>query len=103
MLYNQMVIAWDGRAGLCCEDIFLEEYVGNVTKSSLKEIYNSNRYMQIRKLHEKGKTNKVDLCKDCDIWASGIELGKKEVTMDGIRILETKRVADTLYTREKRS
>lgn len=35
LLYRQMVVAWDGTAGLCCEDIHLEVPLGRVSEKNI--------------------------------------------------------------------
>lgn len=74
-LWSQMVVAWDGRVGLCCEDFDIEECLGDVAQDSLISIWNNRRIAEIRTLHQEGRQAEVPLCKDCDTWADvhGIE------------------------------
>lgn len=69
LLWSQMVIAWDGRVGLCCEDFDIEECIGNVRQSRLIDIWNSERVSYIRQMHQDGRQAELPLCRECDTWA----------------------------------
>jgi MoaA/NifB/PqqE/SkfB family radical SAM enzyme len=62
--FEQMYIAYDGRAVLCCQDWMLEEVMGDVTKQSLDDIWNGKIYMQKRA--ELLKLDRQGLCAKCD-------------------------------------
>lgn len=68
-LWSQMVVAWDGRVGLCCEDFDIEECLGDVAQADLISIWNNRRITRIRSLHQEGRQREIPLCKDCDTWA----------------------------------
>ncbi|MBW1972484.1 MAG: hypothetical protein DRG20_00015 [Deltaproteobacteria bacterium] len=70
LLYEMMVITWDGDMVLCCEDIFADEIIGNVKKKSLRSLWESKRFEEYRKKHEKGEFDKISICKDCDVWST---------------------------------
>ena len=80
LLYHQMVVSWDGKAGLCCEDINLDVPLGDVRNNSLQEIYNNSTPLQAyRRDHENGKIKALALCRDCHVWG-GISLSAKGST-----------------------
>ncbi len=68
MLFEMMVIYWDGSVGLCCEDWFNSGNMGSVEKTTLYNIWHGQRYRTVRRFHERGEFYKIELCKDCDIW-----------------------------------
>lgn len=72
MLHEMMVIYWDGKVGLCCEDWYNDGNLGDVTQEEIVDIWNGRRFNKVRKLHEKGKFYDIPLCKDCDSWYNGI-------------------------------
>lgn len=72
LLWMQMVIAWDGQIGLCCEDFDIDYPFGRVGEKPLLDIWNSDDYNFIRKLHRDGKYDAVQLCSHCDSWADDI-------------------------------
>jgi MoaA/NifB/PqqE/SkfB family radical SAM enzyme len=59
----------DGRAVMCCADIFGQAIVGNVKKQNISEIWNSSAFKKIRELHLKGKKGDIPLCSKCNEWA----------------------------------
>lgn len=87
LLYHQMVVSWDGKAGLCCEDINLDVPLGDVTDNSLREIYNtSSSLLEYRRSHESGKIGNLALCRDCHIWGGNIELKRKRYELGGMDV-----------------
>ncbi len=68
MLYEMMVIYWDGKTGLCCEDWFNDGNMGDVSSSDLKEIWQGDKFLQARRLHEHGQFLRLPLCGDCNSW-----------------------------------
>lgn len=68
MLYEMMVIFWDGEVGLCCEDWFNFGKMGNVNHERMIDIWNGKGFKDARLRHERGLFNEIDLCKDCNSW-----------------------------------
>ncbi len=75
-LFNQFVISFDGKVGLCCEDNNLDECMGDVGKESIVTIFNNDKFNNFRELHQKKLVNKIKLCSNCDIWGGGVILTK---------------------------
>ena len=78
-LFHQCVISFDGKVGLCCEDINLDVELGDVYKQDILEIYNNQKIDNIREMHRQGNLNNISLCSACDIWSAGIIIEKKEL------------------------
>ncbi len=89
LLYRQMVIGWDGRVGLCCEDIFIDECIGNVLTESIEDIFNGEPIMRIRRLHQEGRKEDVPLCRECDVWAGDIVIREEDIVL-GDRVVRKK-------------
>lgn len=68
MLFTMMVIYWDGNVGLCCEDWFNDGKMGNVKRENVEAVWNGGNFSRCRTLHEKGKYDKLILCRDCNSW-----------------------------------
>jgi len=68
MLYEMMVIYWDGEVGLCCEDWFNSGNMGNVRENSIIDVWHGRRFKKARQVHEKGDFHKIQLCRDCNSW-----------------------------------
>ncbi len=67
-LYNDIIVYWDGRVGICNHDWDRTEYIGNVTNSSLRDIWLSEKYQELRNRHENRKFPEGDICRFCDHW-----------------------------------
>lgn len=71
MLYEMMVVCWDGQVGLCCEDWQNEGKIGNVSKDPLLSIWRSQKFQGYRQKHENEQFSDIPLCKECDSWYRG--------------------------------
>ncbi len=72
LLWSQMVIAWDGRMGLCCEDFNMDHSLGRVGDAPILDIWNGERMSPVRRIHEEGFFENHPLCRTCDTWADSI-------------------------------
>ena len=66
LLSQQLVVAWNGVAGLCCEDFWGDYVTGTFPESSLYEIWQGKALMKARRLHENGNYRKIPLCRQCN-------------------------------------
>lgn len=62
-IYETMTIRWNGDVVPCCYDITSKYVTGNIYESSLEEIWNNERYQQIRE--GVSSNNPVELCRNC--------------------------------------
>jgi radical SAM protein with 4Fe4S-binding SPASM domain len=56
----------NGDVILCCENYSKKIILGNVEKSSIKEIWDSKKYQNIRNLIYKKKFEKIPPCVGCE-------------------------------------
>ncbi len=59
-----MYIHYDGTVFPCCY-IYPEEPIGNVRKSTLQEIWNSDKMVQLREAHIRGDLRGYKACQNC--------------------------------------
>ncbi|GAX60411.1 Fe-S oxidoreductase [Candidatus Scalindua japonica] len=64
-LWTRMVVLSNGDVTVCCADKDGDMSVGNAQKSSLKELWNSDKIRRIREIHFSKKFEKLPLCKQC--------------------------------------
>jgi len=64
--FEQMYIASNGKAILCCADYKREVVMGDVNKQSLLEIWNNKKYNYYRNNLEQGNRKALKLCKYCN-------------------------------------
>lgn len=104
LLWKQCVIAWDGRMGLCCEDIHLEVPVGSLDKTPLLELFCHSHVLQhYRQAHSRVKTQELALCADCQVWAAETVLEEERQIRAGIPTLMVRTPAYRLFRPERTS
>jgi len=65
MLWESVVIAWDGRVVPCCYDFDASVTLGDLKKQSLREIWNGEAYVAMRTKELNG-CNDTSLCRNCN-------------------------------------
>ena len=78
MPYTDMWIMPNGKLGICCCDNFEVTDFGDLTKTPLKECWNSPKYRELREKVAKGR-DQYPFCKYCDFVDAGfrMELAKQ--------------------------
>ena len=69
-LFEDIVIYWDGKVAICNHDWNRVKFLGDASKDSIRDIWDSDLY---RKEREKQLTllfDKDDICKSCSHWES---------------------------------
>jgi len=66
--FESFNILSNGDVILCCNDFKKIEILGNVKNSSIKEIWNSDRYHNIRKYMFNRNFEKIPLCRMCSVF-----------------------------------
>lgn len=67
-LWRRVFINVDGLAEFCVDDWYDETIIGDIKNSSIKEIWASKQYRQLRRLHTLQEFNQIPYCKDCSDW-----------------------------------
>jgi MoaA/NifB/PqqE/SkfB family radical SAM enzyme len=83
VIYKTMPVHNDGSVRLCCLDGLRETDMGNVFKSSVKEIWHGEQFAKARYYHETGQWDEVPLCQGCNGWA---QYEYSEEVKDGLLI-----------------
>ena len=71
--FYHLYIRPDGKIGLCCVDALYKHTLGDVSEQSLKEIWYSERYSDIRAAIRKGREN-MEVCRFCDSFGNNIDM-----------------------------
>ena len=64
--FEDMVVFWDGRVGLCNHDWNGATPLGDVTTQSVADVWNGRLYRAVRALHRRGCRAQVPSCVACD-------------------------------------
>lgn len=65
-LWYRMVVTWDGLVISCCNDMEGKIVLGDLNKEGVRQIWNGERMMNLRKQFVRGEYSKLDPCRDCD-------------------------------------
>jgi radical SAM protein with 4Fe4S-binding SPASM domain len=65
-LWERMTIYWNGDVSICCEDLDGDYVLGNLREKSIKEIWNGDKLLSIKKSHKENNFEKLALCSKCD-------------------------------------
>jgi radical SAM protein with 4Fe4S-binding SPASM domain len=63
----------NGDVIICCNDYTEDIILGNVNESTIKEIWNSERYNQIRKKLNDKKYDEISVCNNCSLWNKNLK------------------------------
>jgi radical SAM protein with 4Fe4S-binding SPASM domain len=64
-LFERMIIEPDGFVRCCCGSVHIDKYIGKIFFNSLKDIWESKKLERYRKLHDKGLSHQIDMCRKC--------------------------------------
>jgi radical SAM protein with 4Fe4S-binding SPASM domain len=65
LLWTDMVINWDGKVPLCCNDYENSVTFGDLNLNSLEAIWSGQKMKWARGLHTKRRFNKISACRNC--------------------------------------
>jgi len=71
-LFEEMVVYWDGRVGLCNHDWNNLYPLGDLNKQSISEVWNSVDYCMLRELHKGGFRRHISTCEFCSFESNKI-------------------------------
>lgn len=66
-IWNGLAIYWDGTIVPCCSDINAGLPLGNVREKSIRDIWNSDLLLDMRKKHIRSKHNELKICRTCKV------------------------------------
>ncbi len=66
----RLMIRWDGKTGSCCPDVSGKITVGDANKMHIKDIFQSQEAIRLRKDLKSGKAFESDPCKTCSSFES---------------------------------
>ncbi len=66
-LFKQGYINFNGDMVLCCTDYSRKQILGNITDSSIHDVWNGPRAVDIRRRFLGGEIHTIDLCRDCKV------------------------------------
>lgn len=85
LLKSMMVMAYDGRVALCCEDIHCDVELGRFPGESLVTIWRGESLARARRAEAEGNWAVVPICRDCHVWSTDRPIRRVE---NGYEVLE---------------
>ena len=77
--FSSLSIHSDGKVGICAADYNTKTNMGDFSIQSIKEIWQSKQFKDVREAHLNKNRNKYDICRGCDIWDRSYTEYKKDV------------------------
>ncbi len=71
LIWQKMIVDWNGEVVLCCDDWNHSVVLGDLNKQTLMHVWNGEKLRKIRELHKKGEFNKIGICSNCNkktVW-----------------------------------
>lgn len=65
--WTMLAVTWDGNAVACCRDTSARTILGNVFEDEIMNIWNGERYQQMRLALIEQRTQDVAACRSCDL------------------------------------
>ena len=67
-VFVNFVINYDGSASLCCADWEGAYKIGDLNRNTIRDIWNSEAYQEVRENHLNGHYGRISICKNCAAW-----------------------------------
>ena len=80
MPYTDMFIFPDGRMGICCCENFEATTLADLTKTNIKDAWNSEEYKKLREAIKESRSN-YGFCKFCDFIDAGLRMDAVDDTL----------------------
>jgi len=81
--WSTLVVKVNGDVPLCPVDFKCRFLMGNINKKSVKDIWLTKRFMDIRDQLLSGKRNEVKLCRNCYLWDRGTIIENEDIKTRG--------------------
>ena len=66
--FSTIILQVNGKVPLCGVDYNVKHLMGDFTRQSIKEIWNSELFAQVRWQHANRRRNEIAVCRGCHIW-----------------------------------
>ncbi|MFH1401635.1 MAG: radical SAM protein [Parcubacteria group bacterium] len=73
-IWQRLMICWDGEVRVCCKDWYGKHPIGNVKKTSIYNIWHSEKLNKVRKFHSEGNFNRIPACAHCEMNIPRLDL-----------------------------
>ena len=67
-LWERMYVWYDGTCNPCDVDYKSNLSVGSIVNSNIREVWNNEKFTQLRNMHKVGERSKFNPCDRCPLW-----------------------------------
>lgn len=96
-MWRGMYVCADGTVVPCCNDYRCREQLGNLTSQSIKEIWNSESFVNLRRLHCEGKFEAVPICRGCEFLKTNFHKQLATFVFDDLVVRKLLAIFDLNY------
>jgi radical SAM protein with 4Fe4S-binding SPASM domain len=83
---DTIVVSWDGKVTGCCQDYVFKMDLGDGTKETIKQIWNGQKFRNLRKAVITNTFSKGSPCYKCEFWQVNFKR-REEAILDGQAIV----------------
>ena len=76
-LWQRLLVTYNGDILMCCGDHLALNILGNASRTTLKEVWNSDTLRNYRKLHLDNESNLIKACSICEVNKTDYESSQK--------------------------
>jgi len=98
-LWREPHIHWDGTVVPCCQDINGDHPLGSIADNTLENLWNSEKMVELRKIHIKGKSRGIPLCKECNMYQPNLPMAVGFFTFDTFTVKKLIPPAETFVSK----
>jgi len=81
--FSTMHITSAGKIGLCGQDYDAITDLDDITTASIAEVWQSEKFRQVREIHLSGRRNEIALCQGCRLFDEEFSLERNKDTAKG--------------------
>ena len=84
--WRQLSVSYNGFVGICCRDYNYDDKAGDLNHESIKEIWNSEKMINNRKLLSSNNKENIKSCKDCGTIKTNLFTQTGLIALDAFRL-----------------
>jgi radical SAM protein with 4Fe4S-binding SPASM domain len=65
LIYQRLIVTWDGRVSICCGNTYVKLVAGDLNKQTVEEVWNGSVMKMLRENSEAGTTHQIPICNEC--------------------------------------
>ncbi|MBF0331201.1 MAG: SPASM domain-containing protein [Candidatus Omnitrophica bacterium] len=96
-LWKTMRVYADGTAVPCCNDFLCRQPLGDLSRQSIKEVWNGKSYVTLRRQHAANQFDQTPICRDCEFLKTDLRKQLASFVLDDLTLRRLLASFDGLY------